>query len=204
MSTKISSNNPLKVTDTTFRDAHQSLAATRMRTIDMEPIASKMNDIGFYSMEVWGGATFDVATRFLHEDPWERIKTLKNLMPDTPLQMLLRGQNLVGYRNYADDLCRAFVQHSVDSGVDIFRIFDALNDERNLQTTTDAVLAANKHAQLALCYSVTEEGRLGGDVYTLDYYLKKAKNFEEMGASSICIKDMAGLLSPGLKQMLML
>lgn len=196
MNTKIDSTNPVKITDTTLRDAHQSLAATRMRTIDMEPIASKMNAVGFHSLEVWGGATFDVATRFLHEDPWERIETLKKLMPDTPLQMLLRGQNLVGYRNYADDLCISFVQHSADSGVDIFRIFDALNDERNLKTTTDAVLAANKHAQLALCYSVTEEGCLGGDVYTLEYYVNKAKIFEDMGASSICIKDMAGLLSP--------
>lgn len=196
MSIKVSSNKPLKITDTTLRDAHQSLAATRMRTIDMEPIASDLNAIGFHSIEVWGGATFDVATRFLYEDPWERITTLKKLIPDTPLQMLLRGQNLVGYRNYSDDLCKAFVQHSADSGVDIFRIFDALNDERNLQTTTDAVLAANKHAQLTLCYSVTEEGHLGGDVYTLDYFLNKAEKFEEMGASSICIKDMAGLLSP--------
>ena len=191
-----SSAAPLQVTDTTFRDAQQSLAATRMRTRDMEPMAAELDQVGFHSAEVWGGATFDVATRFLLEDPWERLRTLKELMPQTPLQMLLRGQNLVGYRHYPDDVVEAFVQHAAACGTDIFRIFDALNDHRNLQTATRAVKAAGKHAQLCLCYSVTEEGHLGGPIYTLDYFLQKAVSLEEMGADSICIKDMAGLLAP--------
>ena len=187
---------PLQITDTTFRDAHQSLAATRMRTRDMEPMAAELDQVGFHSAEVWGGATFDVATRFLLEDPWERLRILKGLMPRTPLQTLLRGQNLVGYRHYPDDIVEAFIQHAADNGTDIFRIFDALNDQRNLQTATRAVKAAGKHVQLCLCYSVTEEGHLGGPIYTLDYFLQKATALEEMGADSICIKDMAGLLAP--------
>ncbi len=186
---------PLRITDTTFRDAHQSVAATRLRTRDMEPIAEEMGQVGFHSMEVWGGATFDVATRFLFEDPWERARVFKRLMPDTPLQMLLRGQNLVGYRHYADDVVEAFVQHAADSGIDIFRVFDALNDVRNLETAARAVKATGKHLQLCVCYSVTE-GRMGGPVYNLDYYLEKAKTLEAMGADSICIKDMAGILAP--------
>lgn len=189
-------NTALRITDTTFRDAHQSVASTRLRTRDMEPIAEKMNAVGFYSMEVWGGATFDVATRFLFDDPWERLRSLKQLMPDTPLQMLLRGQNLVGYRNYADDVVSAFVHHSAECGIDIFRIFDSVNDERNLETATKAVKESGKHAQLCVCYSVTEEGKLGGAIYNLDYFLSKAKIFEQMGADSICLKDMAGLLAP--------
>jgi pyruvate carboxylase subunit B len=187
---------PIQITDTTFRDAQQSLTATRMRTRDMEPIATKLDQVGFHSAEVWGGATFDVATRFLLEDPWERLRTLKTLMTRTPLQMLLRGQNLVGYRHYPDDVVEAFVQNAASLGIDIFRIFDALNDERNIQTAARAVKAAGKHAQLCICYSVTEEGHLGGPIYTLDYFLQKALALEEMGADSICIKDMAGLLSP--------
>ena len=187
---------PLKITDTTFRDAHQSIASTRMRTRDMEPIAEEMNKVGFSSMEVWGGATFDVSTRFLFDDPWERVRILKRLMPQTPLQMLLRGQNLVGYRNYSDDVVVAFVQHAAECGIDIFRIFDAVNDERNLKTAAEAVKATGKHAQLCICYSVTEEGRLGGPVYNLDYFLQKAQILQEMGADSICVKDMAGLLAP--------
>ena len=188
-------NNPLKITDLTLRDGHQSNLATRMRTEDMLPIAEEMNKAGFYSMEVWGGATFDVACRFLNEDPWDRPRALKKLMPDTPLQMLLRGQNLVGYRNYADDLVIAFVQHAAECGIDIFRIFDALNDERNLETSCKAVKECGKHAQLSICYSLTEP-KMGGLVFTLDYYLEKARILEDMGADSICIKDMAGLIAP--------
>ncbi|MSQ13112.1 MAG: pyruvate carboxylase subunit B [Dehalococcoidia bacterium] len=187
---------PLKITDTTMRDGHQSLAATRMRTQDMEPIAARIDRAGFYSAEVWGGATFDVATRFLYEDPWDRLRSMKRLMPNTPLQMLLRGQNLVGYRNYADDVVDAFVAHTASCGMDIFRIFDALNDERNLKRAHEAVKAAGKHSQLCICYSVTEEGRMGGRVYNLAYFLGKARILEDMGADSICIKDMAGLLAP--------
>ncbi len=186
----------IKITDTTLRDGHQSLMATRLRMEDMEPIAAQMDAIGFHSMEVWGGATFDVATRFLAEDPWERLRTFKRLMPNTPLQMLLRGQSLVGYRNYADDVVDAFVERSAEVGIDIFRVFDALNDERNLERSATAVKATGKHLQMTLCYSVTEEGRLNGPIYNLDYYLEKARTFQEMGADSLCIKDMAGLLAP--------
>ncbi len=188
--------NPLKITDTTLRDAHQSLFATRMRTADMEAIAAQMDEAGFYSMEVWGGATFDVTTRFLAEDPWERVRVLKKLMPRTPLQMLLRGQNLVGYRNYPDDVVRAFVEHAAEVGIDIFRVFDAVNDERNFQTAVEAIKESGKHFQACICYSVTEEGRLGGPVFNLDYFVNKALLLQDMGADSLCIKDMAGLLAP--------
>ena len=187
--------NPLKITDVTLRDGHQSLLATRMRTEDMEPIAPDMNKAGFYSMEVWGGATFDVPTRFLNEDPWQRLRILKKLAPDTPLQMLLRGQNLVGYRNYADDVVEAFVEHAARTGIDIFRVFDALNDGRNFQTAVKAIKKTAKHTQLCISYSLTER-KMGGDVFNLDYYLEKAREFEAMGADSLCIKDMAGILSP--------
>ncbi len=186
----------VKVTDTTFRDGHQSLLATRLKTTDMTPIAQDMDSIGFHSMEVWGGATFDVAMRFLYEDPWERLRTFKKLITKTPLQMLLRGQSLVGYRNYADDVVEAFIDRAGDVGIDIFRVFDALNDERNLERAATSVNQSGKHLQLTLCYSVTEEGSMGGSIYNLQYYLDKAKVFEDMGADSICIKDMAGLLSP--------
>ena len=186
----------VKITDTTFRDAHQSLMATRLRTADMEPIAAQMDAVGFHSMEVWGGATFDSATRFLAEDPWERLRTFKRLMPKTPLMMLLRGQSLVGYRNYADDVVKAFVQRSAEAGIDIFRVFDALNDERNLETSAAAIKAAGKHLQTAICYSVTEEGRLGGPIYNLEYFMEKARLFADLGADSLCVKDMAGLLAP--------
>ena len=187
--------NRLKITDVTFRDGHQSSLATRMRTSDMEAIAGEMNKTGFHSMEVWGGATFDVPTRFLNEDPWDRPRILKKLMPDTPLQMLLRGQNLVGYRNYADDVVTAFVHHAAEVGIDIFRIFDAVNDERNFETSLKAVKECGKHAQLCLSYSLTEP-KLGGPVYNIDYFVNKARILEEMGADSFCIKDMAGLISP--------
>ena len=188
--------NPIKITDTTFRDAHQSLLATRFRTEDMTAMAADMDSMGFHSMEVWGGATFDAATRFLAEDPWERLRTFKRLMSHTPMMMLLRGQSLVGYRNYADDVVEAFVKHAAEVGIDIFRVFDALNDERNLQTAAEAVKRSGKHLQLAICYSVTEEGRLGGPIYNLDYFIEKARRFLEMGANSICLKDMAGLMAP--------
>jgi len=185
----------IKVTDTTFRDGHQSLLATRMRTEDMLPVAEEMDSMGFHSMEVWGGATFDVATRFLNEDPWERLRTLKKMFKKTPLQMLLRGQNLVGYRNYADDVVREFVLHAAECGMDIFRVFDALNDERNFESSFKAIKEAGKHIQAAICYSLTER-KLGGDVFNIEYFVNKAKIMEEMGADSLCIKDMAGLIAP--------
>ena len=187
--------NPLKIMDTTFRDAHQSSFATRMRIEDMEPIAKEMDDMGFHALEVWGGATFDVMTRFLNEDPWEKVRKFKKLMPKTPFQMLLRGQNLVGYRNYADDVVEAFVKHSAEVGIDIFRVFDALNDERNVESSFKEIKKAGKHIQACLSYTLTEP-RLGGPVFTIEYYVNKAKILEGMGADSICIKDMAGLLSP--------
>ena len=187
--------NPVKITDTTFRDAHQSLMATRLRMSDMEPIAAMMDSIGLHSAEVWGGATFDAATRYLAEDPWERLRTFKRLMPKTPLMMLLRGQNLVGYRNYANDVVDAFVHRASETGIDIFRVFDALNDERNVERAAKAVRSAGKHLQMTICYSVTE-GRMGGPIYSLDYFVTKAKRFEAMGADSICLKDMGGLMAP--------
>jgi len=188
-------SNPLKITDTTLRDAHQSLAATRMRTSEMEPIAPEIDKAGFWSAEVWGGATFDVATRFLAEDPWERVRVLKRLMPNTPLQMLLRGQNLVGYRNYADDVVTAFVHHAADEGIDVFRVFDAVNDERNFETAVKAIKDKGKHFQACICYSVTES-HMGGPVFNLDYFIRKAQILQNMGADTLCIKDMAGLLAP--------
>jgi pyruvate carboxylase subunit B len=186
---------PVGITDTTFRDGHQSTIATRLRTGDMLPIAEAMDKAGFHSMEVWGGATFDVATRFLNEDPWERLVELKKRIKKTPLQMLLRGQNLVGYRNYADDVVEAFVKEAAEAGIDIFRVFDALNDERNFEVSFKAIADSGKHIQATLSYSLTGL-RLGGDVFTLDYFVGKAKVFEKMGAHSICVKDMAGLINP--------
>ena len=191
----MNSSNPVKITDTTLRDAHQSLAATRMRLSDMEPIAAAMDEVGFWSLEVWGGATFDVTTRLLAEDPWDRVRTLKKLAPKTPLQMLLRGQNLVAYRNYPDDVVDAFIDKSAEVGIDIFRVFDALNDERNFETAAKAIKKAGKHFQGTICYSVTGP-RMGGDVYNLDYFIDKARILEQMDADSLCLKDMAGLLSP--------
>jgi len=161
----------------------------------MLPLAPEMDKVGFHSMEVWGGATFDVCIRFLNEDPWERLRTLKRLMPNTPLQMLLRGQNLVGYRNYPDDVVEEFIREAASSGIDIFRIFDALNDERNLETSIRVVKECGKHAQATICYSLTES-RMGGEVFNLDYYLEKARKLQDLGADSLCIKDMAGLISP--------
>ena len=193
--TKTQSKNPLKITDLTFRDGHQSLLATRLRTEDMVPIAEEMDKAGFYSMEVWGGATFDVPHRFLGEDPWERPRTLKKLMPNTPFMMLLRGQNLVAYRNYPDDVVEAFIENAAEVGIDIFRCFDAVNDERNFQTPFRVIKKCGKHIQGSICYSLTER-KMGGPVYNLQYYLEKARIIEDMGADSLCIKDMACLLAP--------
>jgi pyruvate/oxaloacetate carboxyltransferase len=186
---------PVKITDTTFRDGHQSSLATRMRTEDMVPIASELDQVGFHSVEVWGGATFDVTHRFLGEDPWERIKVLRKLMPKTPFQMLLRGQNLVAYRNHPDDLVEAFVEKAAELGIDIFRCFDAVNDERNFETAFKVIKKMKKHIQGTICYSLTER-RMGGPVYNLKYYLEKAKILVDMGSDSLCIKDMAGLMAP--------
>ena len=179
----------VKISDTTLRDGQQSLIATRMRIEEMLPILEKMDKVGFESMEVWGGATFDSCLRYLKEDPWERLRQIKSVVKNTKLQMLLRGQNLLGYRNYADDLVEAFVEKSVKNGIDKIRIFDALNDKRNLETATKATKKAGGHAQLAISYTLS-------DVHTLDYYVELAKEYEKLGADSICIKDMAGLLLP--------
>jgi len=188
-------NNPVKITDTTLRDGHQSSLATRMRLEDMIPILEELDQIGFHSIEVWGGATFDVCHRFLNEDPWERLRTIKKYVRKTPLQMLLRGQNLVGYRHYADDVVKAFVHYSAECGMDIFRVFDALNDERNFEASFQAIKECGKHIQGTICYSLTER-KLGGPVYTIDYFVEKAKRLQDMGADSLCIKDMAGLIAP--------
>ena len=180
---------PIKITETILRDAHQSLIATRMSTEQMLPIVDKLDKVGYHSVECWGGATFDAALRFLKEDPWERLRKLRDGFKNTKLQMLFRGQNILGYSQYADDVVEYFVQKSVANGIDIIRIFDCLNDIRNLQT---AVRAANKekaHAQVALSYTL-------GDAYTMEYWMDLSKKIEEMGADSICIKDMAGLLLP--------
>ncbi len=187
--------NPVKIEDLTLRDGHQSIFATRGRTEDMIPVADMMDEVGFWAVEVWGGATFDTMHRFLNEDPWERIRTLKRYFKKTPFSMLLRGQNLVGYRNYPDDVARTFVGRAVANGMDIFRTFDALNDYRNFEAVVPVIKESGKHFQGCICYSLTEP-RMGGDVYTIDYYVNKAKELEEMGADTICVKDMAGLIAP--------
>ncbi len=187
--------NPVKVMDLSLRDGHQSLFATRGRTEDMIPVAEMMDEVGFWAIETWGGATFDTMHRFLNEDPWERLRTLKRYIKKTPFSMLLRAQNLVGYRNYADDTAEAFVDRAAVNGMDVFRTFDALNDYRNFETVVKGIKKAGKHFQGCICYTLTEP-RLGGDVYNLDYYVNKAKALDDMGADSICIKDMAGLIAP--------
>jgi pyruvate carboxylase subunit B len=187
--------NPVKIQDLTLRDGHQSLFATRGRTEDMIPVAEKMDEVGFWALETWGGATFDTMHRFLNEDPWERIRTLKRYIKKTPFSMLLRAQNLVGYRNYADDLAEAFVKRASENGMDIFRTFDALNDYRNFETVVRVIKECGKHFQGCICYTMTEP-RMGGDVYNIDYFVSKAKDLEAMGADSICLKDMAGLIAP--------
>lgn len=185
---------PLKITETVLRDAHQSLIATRMTTEQMLPIVDKMDQVGFHAVECWGGATFDASLRFLKEDPWERLRKLRDGFKNTKLQMLFRGQNILGYNHYADDVVEYFVQKSIANGIDIIRIFDCFNDLRNLKSSVEAVKLVKKenpnaHAQIALCYTL-------GDAYTLDYWKETAKRIEDMGADSICIKDMAGLLVP--------
>jgi len=187
--------NPVKIQDLTLRDGHQSLFATRGRTEDMIPVAEMMDEVGFWAVEVWGGATFDTMHRFLNEDPWERLRTLKRYFKRTPFSMLLRGQNLVGYRNYPDDVAEAFVDRAAANGMDVFRTFDALNDYRNFETVVKGIKKAGKHFQGCICYTMTEP-RMGGEVYGLDYFVKKAKDLESMGADSICVKDMAGLIAP--------
>ena len=187
--------NPVKIMDLSIRDGHQSLFATRGRTEDMIPIAEMMDEIGFWAIETWGGATFDTMHRFLNEDPWERLRTLKRYIKKTPFSMLLRAQNLVGYRNYADDLAYAFVDRAAENGMDVFRTFDALNDYRNFETVVKQIKKSGKHFQGCICYTLTEP-RLGGEVYNLDYYVDRAKTLEDMGADSICVKDMAGLMAP--------
>ncbi|PWB52620.1 MAG: oxaloacetate decarboxylase subunit alpha [Candidatus Methanoperedenaceae archaeon] len=179
----------VKLTDTTLRDAHQSLIATRMRTRDMLPIAEKMDDVGFFSLEVWGGATFDSSIRYLNEDPWDRLRALKNTIKKTPLQMLLRGQNLVGYRHYSDDIVVKFVEHAAQTGIDIFRIFDAVNDIRNMEVSIRTAKRVGAHVQGTVCYTISP-------VHPIPLYVKMAKELEEMGCDSLCIKDMAGLISP--------
>ncbi len=185
----MSAKKPLGITELVLRDAHQSLLATRMRTEDMLPIAGKLDKIGFWSIESWGGATFDACIRYLGEDPWERIRRLKAAMPNTPQQMLFRGQNILGYRHYADDLVEKFVERCAVNGVDVFRIFDALNDLRNLETAVKATVKVGKHAQGTISYTVSP-------VHTVDLWVDLGKRIEDMGAHSICIKDMAGLLRP--------
>lgn len=179
----------LALTDVVLRDAHQSLLATRMRIDDMLPIAAKLDSVGFWSLESWGGATFDACIRYLGEDPWERIRALKQAMPNTPQQMLLRGQNLLGYRHYSDDLVTRFVERAHESGVDVFRVFDAMNDVRNLQAALKAVIDVGAHAQGTISYTTSP-------VHTLQTWLTMAKQLEDMGCHSLCIKDMAGLLKP--------
>jgi len=179
----------VKITDTTLRDAHQSLWATRMHTEDMIPIAEKLDDVGYHSLEVWGGATFDVCMRYLGEDPWERLRTLKKYIKKTPLQMLLRGQSIVGYQHYPDDVVEAFVTRAVANGIDIIRIFDALNDLRNMEVPIKVAKREGAHVQGSVVYTISP-------VHTVEHYLDTAIELENMGVDSICIKDMAGLLAP--------
>ncbi|MGI9213363.1 MAG: sodium-extruding oxaloacetate decarboxylase subunit alpha [Methylococcaceae bacterium] len=181
--------NPLGITDVVLRDAHQSLIATRLRLEDMLPICDKLDQVGFWSLEGWGGATFDACIRYLGEDPWERLRRLKQALPNTRMQMLLRAQNLLGYRHYADDVVEKFVERAADNGVDVFRIFDAMNDIRNFRTAIKATVAMGKHAQGTISYTVSP-------VHTLDMWVDLARSLEDMGSHSICIKDMAGLLKP--------
>jgi pyruvate carboxylase subunit B len=188
-------SNPVRIMDTTFRDGHQSTLATRMRSEDIYPMAEKIEAIGFEAFEIWGGATFDVMHRFLGEDPWERVIALKKKMPTTPFQMLLRGQNVVGYRNYADDVVEAFCKKAVEVGVDRYRVFDALNDERNFEAAFRALKDAGGHIQGTICFALTER-KIGGPVFNMEYFKTKAKTIEEMGADTLCLKDMAGLVSP--------
>ena len=180
----------VRITDTTLRDAHQSLWATRMRTDDILAVAEKIDSVGYYSLECWGGATFDVCMRFLRENPWERLRLIKSVCPKTPLQMLLRGQNILGYRHYPDDIVERFVALACENGMDIFRVFDALNDPRNLETAVKSVKKYGAHAQGTISYTTSP-------VHTVANYVKLAREQWEMGVDSLCIKDMAGILTPG-------
>jgi oxaloacetate decarboxylase alpha subunit len=182
-------SNPLGITDVVLRDAHQSLLATRMRIEDMLPIAPKLDQVGFWSLETWGGATFDACIRYLGEDPWERLRKLKRAIPNTPQQMLFRAQNILGYRHYADDVVEKFVERCAANGMDVFRVFDAMNDLRNFETAVKAVIKVGKHAQGAMSYTVSP-------VHTLEMWVDLGKHLEDMGCHSICIKDMAGLIKP--------
>jgi oxaloacetate decarboxylase alpha subunit len=183
------SDNPVRICDTILRDAHQSLLATRMRTDDMLPIAEKLDQVGYWSVEMWGGATFDSAMRFLNEDPWQRIRSLKAKMPNTPFQMLLRGQNVVGYKHYPDDVLERFVVKAHENGIEVFRVFDALNDVRNMRRAIDFVNREGAHAQGTICYTISP-------VHNVDSFVEMAHVLEDMGSDTICVKDMAGLLSP--------
>lgn len=185
----MAASKQVRITDVILRDAHQSLIATRMRTEDMLPICPQLDRIGYWSLEAWGGATFDACVRYLKEDPWERLKTLKAVLPNTPIQMLLRGQNLLGYRHYSDDVVEAFVKKAAADGVEVFRIFDAMNDMRNLRTAIEATLAAGKHAEGTICYTVSP-------VHDIASFVQLGKELEAMGCQSVAIKDMAGLLTP--------
>lgn len=182
-------NRKVLLTETILRDAHQSQAATRMRLDEMLPVLEQLDDIGYYSLEAWGGATFDSCLRFLNEDPWERLRTLKSHLKKTPIQMLLRGQNLLGYRHYADDLVEKFVEKSIENGVGVVRVFDALNDPRNLETSMKAIKKYGGVCEATICYTT-------GPVYTKEYFVKLGKQLEDMGADNICLKDMANLLLP--------
>jgi oxaloacetate decarboxylase alpha subunit len=185
----IVAKNPLKITETVLRDGHQSLAATRMRTSDMIPMLEQLDEIGYFSLEAWGGATFDSCLRFLNEDPWERLRTMKKHVKKTPLQMLLRGQNVLGYNHYADDVVTEFVNRAVDNGIGIIRVFDALNDVRNLETSMRAAKKAGAHVQGAFVYTISP-------YHNTESFIKVAKDLVSLGADSVCIKDMAGLLAP--------
>jgi oxaloacetate decarboxylase alpha subunit len=179
----------IEITETVLRDAHQSLLATRMRTEDMLPIADKLDRVGYWSLETWGGATFDACLRYLNESPWDRLRRLRAAMPKTRFQMLVRGQNVVGYRNYPDDIVQAFIQRAADSGMDVFRIFDAMNDIRNMKTAIEAALKAGKVVEGTVCYTISP-------VHSVDYFLRVAEKLAELGVQMICLKDMGGLLAP--------
>lgn len=183
-------------TETALRDAQQSLMATRMSTEEMVPILTTMDEVGYGALEVWGGATFDSCVRYLNEDPWERLRLIREKTPNTKLQMLLRGQNLLGYRHYSDDMVDLFIKKTIENGMDVIRIFDALNDPRNMEQAVASTKKYGAHAQLAICYTISP-------VHTLEYYLNLAKEFEEMGADSICVKDMAGILTPAVAKELL-
>ncbi|MBU3153806.1 oxaloacetate decarboxylase subunit alpha [Clostridium estertheticum] len=181
--------NPIRITETVIRDGQQSLIATRLKTEEILPILEKMDKVGYYSMEVWGGATFDSCLRFLNEDPWERLREIRKIVKNTKLQMILRGQNLLGYKHYADDVVEAFIKKSIENGIDIIRVFDALNDTRNMETSIRVIKEGGAHCQCAICYTTSP-------VHTLDYYVELSIKLEKLGAHSICINDMAGILTP--------